>query len=228
MAADEEKSDFYSVLGLDKNCSSLELRNAYKKLALKWHPDRSSATGDLKVAEESKKNFQAIQEAYSVLSDEGKRFMYDVGIYNADDDDENDMGDFLGELATMMSQTKPSDNGEQSFEDLQNLFQEMFQKDDEFYNSAPQSSSSSNVSSSNIFSCSYGEDFNKNNCPGTSSEQTKVDFHMESLDFSSFPMGVESDSLNVRGRGGTFKRTGKKHKVSSRRDMSSHDAKVLA
>ncbi|EYU26994.1 hypothetical protein MIMGU_mgv1a0263671mg, partial [Erythranthe guttata] len=66
MAADEEKSsDFYGVLGLRKECTAAELRVAYKKLAMKWHPDRCSASGNLKYVEEAKNKFQAVQQAYS-------------------------------------------------------------------------------------------------------------------------------------------------------------------
>ncbi|KAI4329049.1 hypothetical protein L6164_021355 [Bauhinia variegata] len=129
MASGEEKgNDFYAVLGLNKECSDSELRNAYKKLAMKWHPDRCSTSGNSKSVEEAKKNFQAIQQAYSVLSDANKRFLYDVGVYDSDDD-QNGMGDFLNEMATMMSQTNPNENGQESFEELQRLFEEMFQGD---------------------------------------------------------------------------------------------------
>lgn len=66
MATGEEKGgDFYAVLGLNKECSEAELRNAYKKLAMRWHPDRCSAMGNSKFVEEAKKKFQAIQQAYS-------------------------------------------------------------------------------------------------------------------------------------------------------------------
>ncbi|XP_057733352.1 uncharacterized protein LOC130948588 isoform X1 [Arachis stenosperma] len=124
----DKKNDFYAVLGLNKECTDSELRNAYKKLALKWHPDRCSASGNSKFVEEAKKKFQAIQQAYSVLSDANKRLMYDVGVYDSDDD-ENGMGDFLNEMVTMMSQTKSNENGEESFEELQQLFEDMFQDD---------------------------------------------------------------------------------------------------
>ncbi|KAL9256000.1 Chaperone protein DnaJ-like protein [Drosera capensis] len=60
-----ERCDFYEVLGLEKECSDAELRSAYKKLAMRWHPDRCSASGDSKFVEEAKNKFQAIQEAYS-------------------------------------------------------------------------------------------------------------------------------------------------------------------
>lgn len=117
-------TDFYAVLGLDKDCSDSELRNAYKKLALRWHPDRCSGKN------EAKEKFQTIQEAYSVLSDPDKRLMYDIGVYNENDDDENaGMEDFLGELAEMMSKNTPTESGPESFEELQRLFVEMFQSD---------------------------------------------------------------------------------------------------
>ncbi|KAM6552324.1 hypothetical protein CsatB_014707 [Cannabis sativa] len=52
--------------------------------------------------------------------------MYDVGVYDSDDD-ESGMGDFLSEMAVMMSQTKPNESGEETFEELQQLFEDMFQ-----------------------------------------------------------------------------------------------------
>ncbi|XP_027350070.1 dnaJ homolog subfamily B member 6-like isoform X2 [Abrus precatorius] len=121
---EKDNGDLYGVLGLEHECTQSELKNAYKQLALKWHPDRCSASG----VEEAKKKFQTIQHAYSVLSDANKRFLYDVGVYDSDDD-HNGMGDFLNEMATMMSQTKPNEKGEESFEELQQLFEEMFQAD---------------------------------------------------------------------------------------------------
>ncbi|XP_059457053.1 uncharacterized protein LOC132186944 isoform X2 [Corylus avellana] len=168
MANGEEKSnDFYQVLGLEKECSALELRNAYKKLALRWHPDRCSASGNSSFEEEAKKKFQAIQQAYSVLSDTNKRFLYDVGVYESDDD-ENGMGDFLNEMAVMMSQTQSSGNGEESFEDLQELFEELFKGDIDTFGSSIQTttcstSSSSSSSSSYTAYCESSSSSNKRN-----------------------------------------------------------------
>ncbi|KAJ9559759.1 hypothetical protein OSB04_004919 [Centaurea solstitialis] len=59
----ESIRDFYQVLGVRKECSQVDLKNAYKKLALRWHPDR--CFGDSKDVQEANKKFQAIQEAYS-------------------------------------------------------------------------------------------------------------------------------------------------------------------
>ncbi|KAE9598080.1 putative DnaJ domain-containing protein [Lupinus albus] len=113
MAANEggkKGGNFYEVLGLKKNCTHSELRIAYKKLALKWHPDRSSSSSSSNEnsIEEAKNKFQAIQQAYSVLSDSKKRALYDVGVYDSnDDDDKLGMGDFFTQLATLIRQTKP-------------------------------------------------------------------------------------------------------------------------
>ncbi|KAK2970024.1 hypothetical protein RJ640_008364 [Escallonia rubra] len=104
---EEKTSDLYAVLGLKKECSAAELRIAYKKLALRWHPDRCAASGDSKYLEDAKRKFQAIQEAYSILSDANKRLLYDVGIYDRnDDDDKYGMGEFLKEMVVMMNQSK--------------------------------------------------------------------------------------------------------------------------
>ncbi|XP_073270910.1 uncharacterized protein [Primulina huaijiensis] len=106
MADGEDKSTaFYGILELKKECTTAELRNAYKELALKWHPDRRSALRNSEHVEQAKKKFQAVQEAYSVLSDSNRRFLYDLGILDFDDqDDENEgMVNFLAEMVSMMN-----------------------------------------------------------------------------------------------------------------------------
>ena len=65
------KRDYYEVLGVAKNASEQEIKSAYRKLALKYHPDRNP--GDT-AAEES---FKEAAEAYSILADADKRHMYD-------------------------------------------------------------------------------------------------------------------------------------------------------
>jgi molecular chaperone DnaJ len=65
------KRDFYEILGVSKNASAEEIKKAYRKTAIQFHPDKNQ--GD-KAAEEK---FKEAAEAYEVLSDETKRAQYD-------------------------------------------------------------------------------------------------------------------------------------------------------
>lgn len=65
------KRDYYEVLGVQKNATADELKKAYRKLALKYHPDRNP--GD----KEAEEKFKEAAEAYDVLSDADKRAKYD-------------------------------------------------------------------------------------------------------------------------------------------------------
>src|SRR5215217_8104246 len=65
------KRDFYEILGLAKNASDDDIKKAYRKLAMKYHPDRNP---DSKGAEEK---FKEAKEAYEMLSDPQKRDAYD-------------------------------------------------------------------------------------------------------------------------------------------------------
>ena len=71
-----QKRDYYEVLGVAKTASADEIKSAYRKLALKWHPDRwvNGTDAEKKTAEE---NFKEAAEAYSILSDPDKRAKYD-------------------------------------------------------------------------------------------------------------------------------------------------------
>nr|XP_025662419.1 dnaJ homolog subfamily B member 6 isoform X2 [Arachis hypogaea] len=90
-------SCYYAVLGIRRDASFSDIRTAYRKLAMKWHPDKWAR--DPSTAGEAKRRFQQIQEAYSVLSDQSKRSMYDAGLY--DPLEEEDQGDSLEDLQRM-------------------------------------------------------------------------------------------------------------------------------
>ena len=66
------KKDYYEILGVARNASTQEIKTAYRKLAVKYHPDKNP--GDSQAADKMKE----INEAYAVLSDRNKRGLYDT------------------------------------------------------------------------------------------------------------------------------------------------------
>ncbi|CAH1962741.1 unnamed protein product [Acanthoscelides obtectus] len=94
--------DYYKVLEVPKSATTVEIKKAYRKLALKWHPDKNPENMD-----EATKKFKELSEAYEVLSDDKKRKMYDQygkeGLLNGGNhyrssrqsyDDDFDLGSF--------------------------------------------------------------------------------------------------------------------------------------
>lgn len=71
-----EKRDYYEVLGVAKGASKEDIKKAYKKKALKYHPDRQHGKTDVE-RKESEEKFKEAAEAYEVLSDDQKRARYD-------------------------------------------------------------------------------------------------------------------------------------------------------
>ncbi|MCH2655828.1 MAG: DnaJ domain-containing protein, partial [Flavobacteriales bacterium] len=65
------KEDYYEILGVSKSASANEIKKAYRKKAIQFHPDKNH--GDTKAEQEFKK----AAEAYEILSDQQKRYQYD-------------------------------------------------------------------------------------------------------------------------------------------------------
>lgn len=94
------KRDYYAVLGVDRQASAREIKSAYRKLAVKHHPDRNA--GD----KEAEAKFKEAAEAYAVLSDSDKRARYDRfghqglggGVGGFDPDVFGDFSDILGDF----------------------------------------------------------------------------------------------------------------------------------
>ena len=105
-----EKRDYYEVLGVSKSADATEIKKAYRKLALKYHPDKNP--GD----KEAEEKFKEAAEAYDVLSNEEKRHRYDqfgyAGVGGAGqggfgggmsmDDIFSQFGDILGVLVALV------------------------------------------------------------------------------------------------------------------------------
>jgi molecular chaperone DnaJ len=70
-AAGQQKRDYYEVLGVNRTANAQELKSAYRKIALQYHPDRNPGN------KEAEEKFKEASEAYEVLSDEEKRARYD-------------------------------------------------------------------------------------------------------------------------------------------------------
>ena len=66
-----DKRDYYEVLGVSKSADEAELKKAYRRLAMKYHPDRNEGN------DEAEHKFKEAKEAYDILSDSQKRAAYD-------------------------------------------------------------------------------------------------------------------------------------------------------
>ncbi|KAK3248315.1 hypothetical protein CYMTET_42216 [Cymbomonas tetramitiformis] len=72
MAGDPNSDDYYKVLGVQRDASEKDIATAYKKAAIKWHPDKNPTNKD-----KAEANFKKVSEAYEVLSNAEKKEVYD-------------------------------------------------------------------------------------------------------------------------------------------------------
>lgn len=132
--------EYYAILGCNRNATDAELKKAYRKLAVKWHPDKNPDN------DEATKNFQKISEAYATLSDKKKRQLYDqYGKQGADAADQMPdgaagMGGFPGGMGGFPGGVHFSSSGmpgggggvHMSPEQAQAMFADMFGASDPF------------------------------------------------------------------------------------------------
>lgn len=73
-----KEKDYYKVLDVPRDSSDEQIKKAYRKLSLKWHPDKNNQSEEKKLLAEKK--FKEINEAYEVLKDPQKKKMFDSGV----------------------------------------------------------------------------------------------------------------------------------------------------
>ncbi|CAN0203788.1 unnamed protein product, partial [Phaeothamnion confervicola] len=73
------RKDYYKILCVERGATEDEIKKAYRKAALKWHPDKQGGKSEVE-REEAEKVFRDVGEAYEVLSDAAKKQRYDSGV----------------------------------------------------------------------------------------------------------------------------------------------------
>lgn len=105
LAKKARHKDYYRILEVQKTSSVAEIKKSYRKLAMKYHPDKNQGTNDEQ--EIAEKKFKEISEAYNVLTDENKRRKYDMGNYDpngSSNDFNHDFNDMFGDENNPMFQ----------------------------------------------------------------------------------------------------------------------------
>src|SRR6266566_4375213 len=92
------KQDFYDILGVSKSADADELKRAYRKLAMQFHPDRNAGDNS------AEQKFKDISEAYDVLKDDQKRAAYDRFGHAAFENGSRGPGGFAGGFADIFEE----------------------------------------------------------------------------------------------------------------------------
>ncbi|XP_031500756.1 uncharacterized protein LOC116264588 [Nymphaea colorata] len=116
--------DYYVELGVSQNASPEEIRSAYRKQAVRWHPDKWTRVPA--GAEEAKKKFQNVQEAYSVLSDGRKRTLYNAGLYDPSEEMDEGLCDFAQEMFSLMAEVR-NEKKRYGLRELQDMLGQMME-----------------------------------------------------------------------------------------------------
>lgn len=74
-----KRKDYYKILGISKTATEKEIKTAYRKQAVVWHPDKHQQAGE-EAMKEAEVKFKEIGEGYGILSDPQKKQMYDEGM----------------------------------------------------------------------------------------------------------------------------------------------------
>jgi DnaJ-class molecular chaperone len=85
----QSKTDYYDILGINKQSSPDDIKKAYRKKSMLTHPDRNLDDPN------ASSNFQQVSEAYDILSDKQKRQMYDMGVLGGEDINEEELFNFF-------------------------------------------------------------------------------------------------------------------------------------
>ena len=86
--------NYYDILGINKDASEEDIKKDYRKMAVKWHPDKNPNNKS-----EAEEKFKTISEAFSVLSDPNKKEIYDKYGEDGVKQQENGMGGMNGQSA---------------------------------------------------------------------------------------------------------------------------------
>lgn len=128
-----DSDDFYEVLGVDRDASKDVVKGAYRKLALKWHPDKHPDK-----QKSAEKRFRKIAEAYEVLSNDESREQYDnYGTTGEESDDgshfEGSFEDFLRDSGFEFNFHEPDEVLEKALQDLDvsTIFATIFDENNE-------------------------------------------------------------------------------------------------